>query len=168
MALIKCPECENEISDKSEKCIHCGYPIAKEKEENITKLFVTQKQKVKSKKINGWSFTVNDSNKVIDDNIAREGEEIILLDDNGNKIIKCNIKIRSYFLNLLVIVVENLDDNIANQVNYLGINEKINTEIKCPICGSTNIQLVSRKWSLLTGILTNKVDRVCMNCKDKF
>lgn len=27
MALIKCPECKKEISDKSEKCIHCGYPI---------------------------------------------------------------------------------------------------------------------------------------------
>ena len=27
MALINCPECGNEISDKSEKCINCGYPI---------------------------------------------------------------------------------------------------------------------------------------------
>ena len=27
MALIKCPECGKEISDKSEKCIYCGYPL---------------------------------------------------------------------------------------------------------------------------------------------
>ncbi len=27
MALIKCPECGKEISDKSDKCIHCGYPL---------------------------------------------------------------------------------------------------------------------------------------------
>lgn len=27
MALIKCPECGREISDKSKQCIHCGYPI---------------------------------------------------------------------------------------------------------------------------------------------
>lgn len=27
MALIKCTECGKEISDKAEKCIHCGYPI---------------------------------------------------------------------------------------------------------------------------------------------
>ena len=27
MALIKCPECSKDISDKSEKCIHCGYPL---------------------------------------------------------------------------------------------------------------------------------------------
>ena len=29
MALIKCPECKREVSDKAEVCIHCGYPIAK-------------------------------------------------------------------------------------------------------------------------------------------
>ena len=27
MALIKCPECNEEISDKAKKCIHCGYPL---------------------------------------------------------------------------------------------------------------------------------------------
>lgn len=31
MALIKCPECGKEISDKSSTCIHCGYPIGSEK-----------------------------------------------------------------------------------------------------------------------------------------
>ena len=29
MALIRCPECKREVSDKAEVCIHCGYPIAK-------------------------------------------------------------------------------------------------------------------------------------------
>jgi uncharacterized membrane protein YvbJ len=27
MALIKCPDCGKEISDKTEKCLHCGCPI---------------------------------------------------------------------------------------------------------------------------------------------
>lgn len=27
MALINCPECGKEISDKSEKCVNCGYPL---------------------------------------------------------------------------------------------------------------------------------------------
>lgn len=29
MALIKCPECGRDISDKAKACIHCGYPIPK-------------------------------------------------------------------------------------------------------------------------------------------
>ncbi|MEA5012904.1 MAG: hypothetical protein VB100_14420 [Angelakisella sp.] len=40
--------------------------------------------------------------------------------------------------------------------------------VSCPKCGSTQIQLVNKKWSLMTGFLTNKVDRVCVNCKTKF
>ena len=27
MALIKCPECGKEISDKAVACVNCGYPI---------------------------------------------------------------------------------------------------------------------------------------------
>lgn len=37
MALIKCPECGNEISDTCDKCIHCGYKLDNNKKENITK-----------------------------------------------------------------------------------------------------------------------------------
>lgn len=36
MALIKCPECGKEISDKSKACIHCGYPLDRTAKENIT------------------------------------------------------------------------------------------------------------------------------------
>ena len=47
--------------------------------------------------------------------------------------------------------------------------EKAETgKIKCPKCGSTQIQAVTRKWSIGTGLFTNKVDRVCLNCKNKF
>lgn len=43
MALIKCPECNKEISDTIKKCPHCGYKLAKKKgkKENVYKsLFV--------------------------------------------------------------------------------------------------------------------------------
>ena len=30
MALIKCPECGKEVSDKAKVCIHCGYPLTVE------------------------------------------------------------------------------------------------------------------------------------------
>lgn len=42
------------------------------------------------------------------------------------------------------------------------------SQVKCPYCGSTQIQLVPRKWSLLMGIMTNKVDRTCLNCQRTF
>lgn len=30
MALINCPECGREVSDKAEKCPNCGYNIGKQ------------------------------------------------------------------------------------------------------------------------------------------
>lgn len=36
MALIKCPECGKDISDKAKVCIHCGYPLDEEEDVSIT------------------------------------------------------------------------------------------------------------------------------------
>ena len=41
MAIIKCPECGQDVSDKTKKCIHCGYKLPKEK-----KLSTKQKKKL--------------------------------------------------------------------------------------------------------------------------
>ena len=39
IAMISCPECGEQISDKSKKCVHCGYvfveePVEKAEEES--------------------------------------------------------------------------------------------------------------------------------------
>jgi hypothetical protein len=34
MALINCPECEKEISDKTQACPHCGFPIPEQKQQD--------------------------------------------------------------------------------------------------------------------------------------
>lgn len=49
-------------------------------------------------------------------------------------------------------------------------NAKVNEQgqVVCPRCGSTQIQMVNKRWSVTTGLLTNKVDRVCVRCKTKF
>ena len=38
MALIKCPECGKEISDKAVSCPHCGFPISKEEVKDINEM----------------------------------------------------------------------------------------------------------------------------------
>ena len=39
--------------------------------------------------------------------------------------------------------------------------------VTCPRCLSKEIQLVPRKFSLLTGFATNKYDRMCVRCKKR-
>ena len=40
--------------------------------------------------------------------------------------------------------------------------------VRCPRCRSTQIQMVPRKFSLLTGFATNRIDRVCVRCQKRF
>ncbi len=49
MALIKCPECGKEISDKARKCISCGYPL---RQDIIAEDNITIKQENQSRKSN--------------------------------------------------------------------------------------------------------------------
>lgn len=48
------------------------------------------------------------------------------------------------------------------------VNDNIPDKVRCPRCRSTEIQLVPRKFSLLTGFATNKFDRMCVRCQKRF
>lgn len=48
------------------------------------------------------------------------------------------------------------------------LNDNTPDKVKCPYCFSSEIQIIPRKFSLLTGFATNKFDRVCIRCKRKF
>lgn len=45
MAIMKCPECGKEISDKAEYCPHCGYPISINNGNNSRRLNLKGKEK---------------------------------------------------------------------------------------------------------------------------
>ena len=53
MALIKCPECNREISDKVKNCPHCGYPLTKSEDDTqkveISSVNIKIKEKNKRK-----------------------------------------------------------------------------------------------------------------------
>lgn len=48
------------------------------------------------------------------------------------------------------------------------LKENSEPETRCPYCRSKEIQLVPKKFSLLTGFATNRFDRVCVHCKRRF
>lgn len=48
------------------------------------------------------------------------------------------------------------------------VNDNSPDIVRCPRCKSTQIQMVPRKFSLLTGFATNKIDRVCVRCQKRF
>lgn len=53
MALIKCPECSKEVSDKAKTCPHCGYPL-------------TNNEKTNTVLVNGTKYNISNIKKQYD------------------------------------------------------------------------------------------------------
>ena len=70
MALMKCPECGNQISDKARVCIHCGYPLS----EVITSGAV--RIKMPDNIVEGWAGLVSPRRAIVyaNDRILWEGK----------------------------------------------------------------------------------------------
>lgn len=48
------------------------------------------------------------------------------------------------------------------------VNNNTPDKVKCPYCFSSEVQILPKRFSLLTGFATNKFERVCVRCKRKF
>lgn len=165
MAIINCPECGKEVSDKAKVCIHCGYPLeemnsAKYKcsiNENIydlkESLYLMERGKYKE------AF-LGIKNSIGEISIKNCLNILEYMDIAGE--VPATYHIKEY--------TKEIEKEAAQKILIMKDAVKVSKDgdIICPKCGSTQIQVVSRKWSLFTGVLTNKIDRVCLKCKNKF
>lgn len=141
MALIKCPECNREISDKSKVCIHCGYPLDDKNTDCL---------------INGVSYDIS---FLLDDTIpvAIRAKQLYLLT-------KCDIK---DCLEKAKIIDDNKD--IPKTMNLKGQTISDSNSLKCPKCGSMQITAGQRGYSLLTGFIgSGKTVNRCAKCGYKW
>jgi transcription elongation factor Elf1 len=73
-----------------------------------------------------------------------------------------------FLLFIFAVIMVFVTASAKNKRPQKTIQNQVQSPVKCPKCGSTQITAVTKKWSPVTGFLTNKVDRVCLNCKHKF
>ena len=165
MALIKCPECGKEVSDKASACIHCGYPLQEQK------MTTTMSN---SKKVVIHSFDTPSPQKIPAIKVVREITGMSLADA------KDFIEQSAPYL----IVKDGLSDSQANVIiqkfKSAGIDAQIfpsdspvkfasHTKDKdiicCPKCGSTQYHAGARGFSLVTGFIgSNKTVLTCLKC----
>lgn len=168
MALISCPECGKEISDKAISCPNCGYPINSAADNqtndkkydvilekfNLDQRMVTVKFLLDIKKTS-LSDCVRLTNNVpstlfsgISFDIATK--TVSHLQNLGNKVILQEST-----------SVGDGQDEINLSAYYIGQN----APIQCPRCGSTSITTGERGFSLLTGFIgSNKTVNRCAKC----
>lgn len=145
--LITCPECKKQISDKSEVCIHCGYPL---KEMNNCNNNICN--------INGIEYDFSDILLDITNNQQRPTVCVRKISD------MCNIPI--YEAKEIYLYIKNnnaLPQNIKCEI------EKQSNIPKCPTCGSTDLKPAGiLDYIYTTSYGTNTISFICKNCGYKW
>ena len=152
MSLILCPECNKEVSDKAEVCVHCGYPLR-----NTVCIINGNKYDL------SFVFTTVNADLEID-KILKEGYIIKATKQNGYNVGSLNAGALLDQILKTGIIPESFELPYPEYVEYL------NSAITCPTCKSTNVSKIGageRAASVgLLGIFSQKINKTfkCNNC----
>lgn len=174
MALIKCPECDGSISNTSNVCIHCGFPIGE--------FLLNQTNDNTVCKIDGVSLDLVEfkdyvvekynSNEVI--TYEEEQELIDTLHRSCSHVTKETIK------KLIAKIIEtrsippvfetyHFRSSSDYENNRLQKRNNDTNQIRCPKCGSTSITTGARGFSIVTVFIgANKTVNRCAKCGHKW
>lgn len=140
MALIKCPECGKEISDKASACINCGYPL---KQENICK-------------ING---TDHDLSCILDMVNSGTNDVEIIQREIQNTICDIHLSIQDYYRLANIIISTK---TVPTEFNHAIAQPN---QVRCPKCGSTTISTGARGVNWTLGLIgASKTVNRCAKC----
>ena len=166
MALIKCPECGKEISDKSHQCIHCGYPL---EELGVTTPSAPPKSAsgLYSVILDNCSESKVRAIKVIREITGCSLAEAKNLADTCPSVVKEGVSL---------VEAQEIQDKFAMVTAKTSIIEtdkrtvvKLQSPIRCPKCGSTQISTGKRGYSLVTGFIgSGKTVNRCGHCGYKW
>lgn len=180
MALMSCPECGKEVSDKAIACPNCGYPINNKElkpDTNNHVMIFEGKSYDMSELVNYMEIPNDNPTWEVEHNmLARIIPPLSIIGYNELLgYIETYHTVPEEFIptgdpdRYTLEKPKNYDPN-----NHFYYYEKDKPDSlkppvpQCPKCGCTNIQVVPKKWSFFTGFLTNKTERVCANCKYKW
>ena len=192
MALIKCPECGKEISDKSKICIHCGYPISEHenKPDGYIKVDgelcdISKLKKMYEKYSKSDRKDIRRKYNEIYINYCKTGKKIELSSRDswtslgqwvGNKFNWYQKNDRYYLACKLIVecINHNFEYFEFNTADYQAAAptprpSAPTNQVRCPKCGSTAITTEERGYSLWIGWYgANEKKNLCQKCGYKW
>lgn len=177
MALIKCPECNGQVSDRASVCIHCGYPLQEKNQKIIwNNIDVTDVENfyIGLSKQNKKAFVYfceyyEDSSKAGADPSKRNIE----YPDQQEKYKIANKFIKEFSRNNSISRHEagKLILDYLRSKNYASTPRPSTptNQLRCPKCGSTAIVTMARGYSGWTGWFgSGDPMNVCQQCGKKW
>lgn len=164
MALIKCPECGNNISDQAEACIFCGFPLSKlHQETSNTSLqcviyeksytFDEARNFISNGNWQGAMTSLQESLRLqgMDKQMAAQATFYIMKYYTKNGVIPDIINERP----LIDTKTEKPGKIISGFASKVNENKGLSNtaSIRCPNCGSTNVKKISATKRLFSAEL---------------
>lgn len=175
MALIKCPECGREVSDKAPVCIHCGCPLGGNDNDKLNSYYdiiykgYTSQTLERNNKLN----TVKHLMKINNLSISQNGK---MLDNPPQTLFVGVTKENAEWLKKslsqygCIIEIKESSQKSANEQNdKLDVLTCNGGTILCPNCGSNDVAEEQRGYSLFSGFIgSSKIMHRCKSCKYKW
>lgn len=153
MAIIQCPECGKEISDKAKACIHCGYPISEEK----NNICVIDDKKYDLSEFKNRLLEADLNNKEVTNKIVRDLAYFV-----GSISISAAAE-------LCRIILKTGEVPPTYDGSHLTIKSPKESVIRCPKCSSTQITTGARGYSMMWGFMgAGKTVNRCAKCGHKW
>ena len=172
MALIKCPECGKDVSDRATTCIHCGYPLISTTTEQQTLVSsLSQVASSSPQPVKPASPTVTTSFALF----SSDKEYVNIECKRCEKVYKYS-RVKYFDTVTSDFCISNTPLQCSNCRNtapaYSKIKAKINTvpisyveTLRCPRCNSTLVTTGQRGFSIWTGFWgSNKTVNRCGKC----
>lgn len=186
MALIKCPECGKEVSNKAPTCIHCGFPLSELKKEGTCKINDQEVDLIRIKKL--YNSLPDECKKIIYKNCrtnALKTEKYTCSCSPDTYTVEERNKIYDIYMDMkypiqkqfnwfdanAYLVHRFLVECIDHNFEYFEFNTSdypspvSQNQLKCPRCGSTSITTEEEGYSLLTGFWgASRKHNLCQKC----
>ncbi len=106
MALIDCPECTHEVSDRAAACPHCGFPISDEIERALAEVSGvahtrSARQKAAATKLQNWAKTYAEAEPA--DGVPRRQPKIEPFIDRHRRLILTTVVLVVVILQLILL-----------------------------------------------------------------
>lgn len=155
MALIMCPECGREVSNKTSVCIHCGFPINNEKKENVC---IINKREYDLTEIKNRLLSANRDDKQLIYSIEEDMVEAI----DGFSIFA------AAYLAIYILDTKQVPESFDAE-KYAIKFKKDDGLVHCPRCDSTNVVTGQRGYSMVWGFIgSNRTMNRCAKCGHKW
>lgn len=116
MALIKCPECGKEISDKAPACIHCGYPMEEIVKKNSMDIVVDDTTEIKEDEEISQQIIVDETGTAyaIAADKQNDVKSDVVSDDSSSKWMIWFV-VGAIALIIFALVIQNVNENKKQQ-----------------------------------------------------